>query len=463
MVRDFIDAYTVQLLQDIGDELSCVHHHLQLSCPTGVNFIPPKPLSLRLRDCPDVIDKLSVRSCLLTNRTFDNMPLPCDQVLDGDGQPHYVPHFASLHTDLAVDGLAISFLDLREDIPYGLLLAYYIGQQMDPQLPMPKTRKLLEWAQAQLNKAYLVHGQPVGRCMVETRCPGAGADLESMIDSASRGGSIRMTSVHVQKEVSGLASGGKASGLWATMGEMCAFSSQLTALLLGQQQQQHAGSKELMDSSMYSTLLMLTISVTWTIMAACAVVASNHNVPALEVILLNSLVAWSLNSGYGKAALDSSTRTRTIEPVLHLKRVCRRLPVHSLVLVMCHLSVESNVSRFGHAFSTLHARPHISPPPSCHGLLPDEPLGVPSRCRKHLLHLVLDVGSAVRVARQRRHPPDRVAGGGLRPQHGQERSHGRSPGRGFGHDAVQQAESADAALRLHVQLGGYVPVDRGSQ
>lgn len=291
-----LDVPFINRLEEMGDEMYNVQNRIQLACGPAVGYVPSKPLLLRIRDSPDVVDKSSLRSCVFTHRSLAKLTLPCDRIADVAGQAVYLPQCVG-QRDASIPQLReaedeATFLNLREDVPYGLLFAFAIGQKLDPPVSMPRCQEVLEWSQRQLRKDYIGvrMGQGVtelmrGKDMASTRCPAPSMDLESFLHTAVKAGGVR---VHNTRRVPLSSSAGLGLGIsmpncWPEEAPNVEF-----------------------KGSLYATMLMLLVAMSWTVCAGCSIIASWHGISVVEVILLDNAIAWLINSFFIRTQHDST-------------------------------------------------------------------------------------------------------------------------------------------------------------
>lgn len=255
-----IDMAFVNRLEEMGDEMYNVQNKIQMAYGSVNPYNPSKPLLLRIRDSPDVIDKSSLKSCIFTHRTMQKLTLPCDRIADVAGQAVYLPQCVgqrdSSVPQLREDEEEATFMNLREDLPFGLLFAFVIGQKCEPPVSMPRCQEVIEWSQRHLRKEYIhvkinqgVSEFSRGRDMQYTRCPPLTQDLESFLTAVRSTHRAQHTARQQRKATQGLELGSSVRQFWADE-SIVEF-----------------------KGSLYATMLMLLIAISWTVCAGCSIIA----------------------------------------------------------------------------------------------------------------------------------------------------------------------------------------------
>jgi hypothetical protein len=146
-----VTAATAGILQQLSDEVQTVRAVLENRYPeldlTAVQSLD----EWLLRSYGDMItDTSSLQSCFVTNRSYVGLRAPMRPAGGG-----LVPDFQARY--------------LAEDVPYGLVVTRGIAELA--QVATPAIDRVITWAQAGLEKKYLVKGKLKGRDVVASRAP----------------------------------------------------------------------------------------------------------------------------------------------------------------------------------------------------------------------------------------------------------------------------------------------------
>ena len=146
-----VTAATAGILQQLSDEVQTVRAVLENRYPE-LDLTAVQPLSeWLLRSYGDMItDTSSLQSCFVTNRSYVGLRAPMRPAGGG-----LVPDFQARY--------------LAEDVPYGLVVTRGIAELA--QVATPAIDRVITWAQAGLEKKYLVKGKLKGRDVVASRAP----------------------------------------------------------------------------------------------------------------------------------------------------------------------------------------------------------------------------------------------------------------------------------------------------
>jgi hypothetical protein len=146
-----VTAATAGILQQLSDEVQTVRAVLENRYPE-LDLTAVQPLSeWLLRSYGDMItDTSSLQSCFVTNRSYVGLRAPMRPAGGG-----LVPDFQARY--------------LAEDVPYGLVVTRGIAELAD--VATPVIDRVITWAQARLEKQYLVKGKLQGRDVAASRAP----------------------------------------------------------------------------------------------------------------------------------------------------------------------------------------------------------------------------------------------------------------------------------------------------
>ena len=147
-----VDGETANVLQIMSDEVQMICRALEKAAP-ALDLSPVAPVEeWLLRSYPGQIDDTSsLHAAFNTNRAYAGLRAPVKKQADG----FYVPDFTVRY--------------LTEDIPYSLLVSRGIGELVGVQTPM--IRRVIEWAQACMDRCYLVDDQVAGPDVAHSRVP----------------------------------------------------------------------------------------------------------------------------------------------------------------------------------------------------------------------------------------------------------------------------------------------------
>ncbi len=142
---------TADLLESMSAEVQALRARLEGEFP-ALDLSAVRPLGewLHRSYTSDIADRSTLRSSFVTNRSYAGLLAPTKPVDGG-----FVPDFNSRY--------------LSEDIPFSLAVTRGIAELAN--LDTPVIDRVIEWAQARLNKQYLRHGKLQGRDLAETRAP----------------------------------------------------------------------------------------------------------------------------------------------------------------------------------------------------------------------------------------------------------------------------------------------------
>ena len=141
----------IDLLLQLSDEIQALRRTLEANLP-GVDFSSIRPIDewMRRAYASEIAEASSLQSCLVTNRSYAGLTAPMRRVGGG-----LVPDFTTRY--------------LAEDIPYGLVVTRGIAELVGTATPVMD--KVITWAQARLEREYLVAGKLQGRDLQATRAP----------------------------------------------------------------------------------------------------------------------------------------------------------------------------------------------------------------------------------------------------------------------------------------------------
>jgi hypothetical protein len=146
-----VDATIAQTLQGMSNEVQNLRAQIEFRYPE-LDLSAVRPLSeWLLRSYRAAIaDASTLQSQFTTNRSYVGLQAPMRQVAGG-----FVPDFQARY--------------LSEDVPFGLLVTRGIAELAG--VAMPVIDRVLDWAQARLEKKYLVCGKLEGADLPATRAP----------------------------------------------------------------------------------------------------------------------------------------------------------------------------------------------------------------------------------------------------------------------------------------------------
>jgi hypothetical protein len=146
-----VTATTAGILQQLSDEVQTLRAVLENRYPE-LDLTAVRSLGeWLLRSYGDAIaDTSSLQSCFVTNRSYAGLRAP---MRPADGG--LVPDFQARY--------------LAEDVPYGLVVTRGIAELAD--VATPAMDRVITWAQARLEKQYLLKGKLQGRDVAASRAP----------------------------------------------------------------------------------------------------------------------------------------------------------------------------------------------------------------------------------------------------------------------------------------------------
>ncbi len=146
-----IDEATAEVLQSLSDEVQVVRQALTDRFPDlDLSAVRTLEEWLLHSYAEDIDDTSSLRTHFVTNRSYAGLKAPMRREAEG-----YVPDFQARY--------------LYEDIPFGLLATRGIAELTG--VSTPTMDAVIEWAQAQLDKSYLVRGKLMGHDLQNSRAP----------------------------------------------------------------------------------------------------------------------------------------------------------------------------------------------------------------------------------------------------------------------------------------------------
>lgn len=149
-----VDPFTAGLLQAMSTEVQTLARALAAHLPDldPLEVVPLYTWLVRAY-ATDIADKSSLQRAFVTNRTYAGLKLPTRAVGPNTFAIDYTTRY------------------LAEDVPYGLVVTRGLAELAS--VDTPTIDEVIYWAQARLERSYLLSGRLTGPDLAETRAPQA--------------------------------------------------------------------------------------------------------------------------------------------------------------------------------------------------------------------------------------------------------------------------------------------------
>lgn len=146
-----VDAKIAEILQQVSNEIQSLRAAIEERFP-GLLLASVHPIKEWLQRSynASIVDDKSLQSCFASNTSYAGLLAPMQKTTNG-----YIPDFTARY--------------LSEDVPYNLLVTRGIAALAC--VPTPNIDQILAWAQIQLAKEFLLHGELRGKDLIHTRTP----------------------------------------------------------------------------------------------------------------------------------------------------------------------------------------------------------------------------------------------------------------------------------------------------
>ncbi|XP_060085986.1 opine dehydrogenase-like [Ylistrum balloti] len=148
-----VDETQAALLSKVSDEVVMTAKVIQDKRKNDMSKVIHILDWYRIYYCHEISDHSCLKNAMQTNKAYDGLLHPMKPV-DESGK-RFVPDF--------------NYRYLKEDVPYGLVVMKGIAEIAGVDTPTIDT--IIEWAQKQLNKEYIVAKHLTGKDLSETRAP----------------------------------------------------------------------------------------------------------------------------------------------------------------------------------------------------------------------------------------------------------------------------------------------------